>query len=134
MMQSHANPEAASSPRSSRAPPALDFHTTVVSPDGASLFVFGGSDGILRQRDVFLRRLVYTPPSLVVLAARAVRAKIRAGTCMRQEFDGLPEVLRDLVVTLNPTFKHVPPVRPAPFMPLLSSLLVVGDSQSPPLC
>ncbi|CEG43782.1 Kelch repeat-containing proteins [Plasmopara halstedii] len=56
-------------------PDARDFHTTVVYND--HIFVFGGSNGVERNNDVFRYTMTYQASTLVILSMQALRRSLK---------------------------------------------------------
>lgn len=79
-------------------PDARDFHTSVVHND--RIFVFGGSNGVERNNDVFRYTMTHQPSTLLILAMHALRQNL----CYipEENLNALPFELRIGVEHINP--------------------------------
>ncbi|DBA01647.1 TPA: hypothetical protein N0F65_010298 [Lagenidium giganteum] len=78
-------------------PDARDFHTSVMYDD--QMFIFGGSNGVERNNDVFRYTFVYQPPTLLVLAMQTLRQNI--AFVPKEDLAALPFELRIGVENIN---------------------------------
>lgn len=79
-------------------PDARDFHTAVMHED--QMFIFGGSNGVERNNDVFRFTVVHQPPSLMILALQTLRTNLNVVT---------PEQLQSLPFELQIGINHINP-------------------------
>lgn len=79
-------------------PDARDFHSSVVHED--QLFVFGGSNGVERNNDVYRYTLMYQPPTLLILAMQTLRQNLT--DVPLEAMEALPYELRVGVQNINP--------------------------------
>lgn len=79
-------------------PDARDFHTAVIHED--QMFIFGGSNGVERNNDVFRFTMVHQPSTLLILAMQSLRQNLPL--VAKEEIESLPFELRVGVERINP--------------------------------
>uniref|UniRef100_M4B3V7 Attractin/MKLN-like beta-propeller domain-containing protein n=1 Tax=Hyaloperonospora arabidopsidis (strain Emoy2) TaxID=559515 RepID=M4B3V7_HYAAE len=77
-------------------PDPRDFHTSVVYDD--RIFVFGGSNGVERNNDVFRYTMTHQPSTLLILAMHVLHKHI---DCVGEDVQALPAELKYGVENIN---------------------------------
>jgi hypothetical protein len=79
-------------------PDARDFHTAIMYDD--QMFIFGGSNGVERNNDVFRYTMVHQPASLMILALQTLRMRLDVATA--EQLQSLPFELQLGLKYINP--------------------------------
>ncbi|CAI5743183.1 unnamed protein product [Peronospora destructor] len=79
-------------------PDARDFHTSVFHND--HIFVFGGSNGVERNNDVFRYTMTYQPSTLLILVMQVLHQNIEH--IAKEDLEALPFDLKIGVENINP--------------------------------
>lgn len=79
-------------------PDARDFHTSVVHNN--QIFVFGGSNGVERNNDVFRYSMMHQPSTLLILAMQVLHQNL--DYIPKEDLEALPMELKIGVDNINP--------------------------------
>ncbi|KAF1794488.1 Kelch-type beta propeller [Phytophthora cactorum] len=99
-------------------PDARDFHTCVVHND--RIFVFGGSNGVERNNDVFRYTMTHQPSTLLILAMQVLHQNL--DYIPKEDLEALPFELKIGVQNINPT-SNVPSTRPGTCLKTRSKIM-----------